>query len=500
MNKVKNTLNNLTMYRMALYGLQILFVYSLILGFLGKLNFEVWWMIISYFVLAVVCWCTNILVARIFGVIVNFESAAITSSILFLIYSPANSLSGLEVLVGVGVVAMLSKYILAIRGKHIFNPAALSALVVGMLGFGSASWWIASPLMLPIVVLVGVLLVWKLKKLMVTGLFMAFSIVSIFINNLSLINQPLTFGWEVVTSWPVMFFGFFMFSEPSTMPGRRHWQFVYAGLVGALFGVNISAGPIYTTPELVLVCGNLFSYVVSSRKGLKLKLNSIKEVAQTIYEFRFSGDRIDFLPGQYMEWTLDFRKVDSRGNRRYFTMASSPSEKEIVIATKITDQVSAYKRALKEMKKGQVIQATNLAGDFVLGSNKEMVWIAGGIGVTPFRSMAKWLMDNNKQVKVVLFYACNMYEEIAYRDVFEEAKKVGVELVEVMKDQSSAKKSWKGETGFVTVDMIKKYVSDYQCRTYYLSGPNIMVENYTNMLHEMGINQNRIITDFFPGY
>lgn len=497
---LKNLLNNLTMYKLVLYSLIIIVMWSVLLTILGVYSFNLGWMLGTLLLMGVVGWLSNTLIAKLFGITPNSESYLVTVLILFLIFSPASNIFELGWLALVVVVAMLSKYLIVINGKHIFNPAAFGAFIVGLGGMSAASWWVGSPaLMIPVMVLGG-LVIWKLKKLAMVGTFFGVSIITLFITNSGIVGDPVDFVYELFSSWPILFFGLFMFSEPATTPGRFYQQLIYGGIVGILFGLKFGFGPVFSTPELGLLIGNVFSFMVSGRRGLSLRLKSRQEIASKIYEFRFERGDMMFLPGQYLEWTLPHKQVDIRGNRRYFTMASSPTENELILATKMPDKPSSYKQALLSMKVGDKMQATNLAGDFVMDQNTKQVWIAGGIGVTPFRSMAKWLIDNNKNVETVLFYACNSYKELAYLDIFKEAEKVGIRLLPVLKDLSDAPKGLKIETGYVTEEMIKKYVPDFLQYKYYMSGPNIMIENFTKMLRGAGIKSSQIKTDFFPGY
>ena len=116
-----------------------------------------------------------------------------------------------------------------------------------------------------------------------------------------------------------------MLTEPSTTPPARTRRIVYGAVVGALFAPFLHFGRLFLTPELALIAGNLFSYLASPKARYRLKLEAKVQLAPDIYELRFTSDRrIRFRPGQYLEWTLGHSRPDNRGNRRYFTIASSP--------------------------------------------------------------------------------------------------------------------------------------------------------------------------------
>ena len=119
-----------------------------------------------------------------------------------------------------------------------------------------------------------------------------------------------------------------------------------------------------------------------------LRLKEKVQLAPDIYDFIFVPTRkFAFAPGQYMEWTLGHDEPDSRGNRRYFTLASSPTENTLRLGVKFYQQSSSFKSALLAMDQQSEIVAAQVAGDFVLPDDprQKCVFIAGGIGITPFR-------------------------------------------------------------------------------------------------------------------
>src|SRR6202040_4040466 len=109
----------------------------------------------------------------------------------------------------------------------------------------------------------------------------------------------------------------------------------------------IHFGRLYLTPELALLVGNVFSYLASPKAKYLLRLKARTQLAPDIYELRFTSDRrLRFRPGQYLEWTLGHSRPDSRGNRRYFTIASSEDEREVRIGVKCHPAASSFKRSL----------------------------------------------------------------------------------------------------------------------------------------------------------
>ncbi|MCY7360602.1 MAG: oxidoreductase, partial [Ignavibacteria bacterium] len=425
-------------------------------------------------------------------------SYEITALILFLILTPVNSIDSAVIFLIAGVISMGSKYLLVINKKHIFNPAAFSLVLIGLMGSGQAEWWVGNRFMFPLVLIVGLLIVRKTRRF---HLLISFLIVSITTTLLfAALNKtsPLTILPLIVTSYPLLFLGTVMLTEPITLPPSKKLQMIYGTIVGVLSGVQFNYGIIFATPELALVIGNIFSYSVSFRRRLILTLKEKVQISSNIYEFIFSSNsKFPYIPGQYMEWTLGHKNPDSRGIRRYFTLASSPAEDVIRVGIRIDpEHSSSFKKTLLDLKKGEKIYAGQLAGDFVLpkDAHEKYVFIAGGIGITPFRSMIKNMIDKNIKHDVTLFYICSEFGEFAFSDIFDQASNVGVKTIFVC---SKPNANWKGRSGRIDAKMLKEDVPDYQNSTYYLSGPNAMVNAYKDVLSSVGIRPHRIVTDYF---
>jgi ferredoxin-NADP reductase len=204
-----------------------------------------------------------------------------------------------------------------------------------------------------------------------------------------------------------------------------------------------------------------------------------------------------------MEWTLGHPDPDSRGNRRYFTLASSPTEDTLRLGVKFYPESSSFKESMLGMDHDREIVASQLAGDFTLPRNPKQacVFIAGGIGITPFRSMIKYLIDRRQPRPIVLFYANRLVSDIVYRDVFDEAqRKLGIQTIYTLTDTRRVPVGWTGEVGRINARLISRYVPDYRHCLFYLSGPNAMVTAYEETLLGMGVGRGQIKKDFFPGF
>jgi glycine betaine catabolism B len=495
-------LNSFTMYHLMLYALRILVVVSLLFSLFGLISYSIVSLVTSFLLLSVACYLSNWFFSKVYKAPASTESYAITALILFFILAPVSNLQDVVITVVAGVFAMGSKYVFAINRTPIFNPAAFAAVLIGLLGFGNAIWWVGSAVLLPFVFLIGFVIVRKVRKF---SLFFSFFLTAVIV--VSIVN--LTHGLSVIDSitqsfisWPILFLGTIMVTEPATVPPRKNVTLLYGLLIGIVFGLQFHVGPLSSSPEFALIVGNIFSYFVSKKKKYLLLLQEKKKITATVYDFIFQpNEKIAFLPGQYMEWIVPHRQVDSRGNKRYFTIASSPTEQAIHLGIKVSlPKGSSYKKALVAMDSGQRLLAGSIVGDFILpsGARKKLVFIAGGIGITPFRSMIKCLIDKGEQRDIVLFYACSQKDEFVYQEIFSQATSLGVQTVFVL--TSSIPNDWQGEQGRIDQTMIQKYVYDISERLYYLSGPDSMVSGYRKVLLGMGVSRKNIITDYFSGY
>jgi ferredoxin-NADP reductase len=485
------------------YGLLALWGYAVVLGQFGPVPFPAWAVLLSGLWLLTVCRLANIGLARLFQADTNFESPAITALILSFILAPATTGSGFVVLGLAGVVAMASKYLLAVRARHIFNPAALALVTLGLLGSDRILWWVATPALLPAVAVMGFLVARKLQRTAFVALALAAALATMHLTAWLLGVPTSGLVTQAFTSWPLVFFATIMLTEPATMPATARWRWVYAVVVGGLFACQLHIGPIAMTPELALILGNILSFVVSWPSRFALKLSSHRRLTPGIQEFQFQSNRpIHFRAGQYLEWTLPHLHPDSRGSRRYFTVASSPTESEVRLALRVgPGRVSSFKTALQSLRPGARLSAMGPAGDFVLppDSDQKLVWLAGGIGITPFRSQARYLLDRGEQRDIVLLYFAASPEDFAYRDDLEQAAKIGLTTHCILFPADPAA-TWTGLRGPLTPELLERLAPHYQDRAFYLSGPAGFIRAQRRLLASLHIPRRRIRTDDFPGY
>jgi len=493
MKVIDDFLNGITMYRLMFQFLVILLIIAVAYSFLGILPFNPISLILTSLFFVGVCWVANTWLSKIFKAPTNFESVYITACILSLIISPFKSINELPIFFGIAVIAMASKYILAINKKHLFNPSAVAVALTAIFLNFEATWWVGQMAMAPWVLIGGLLIVRKIKRF---SLVLSFGLVAIVLS---------LFQGTFYLNSPLLFLGLIMLTEPQTTPPTRRLQIIYGSLVGLFYSSGLNFGTIYATPEVSLLLGNLYSYLVSPKYKLVLKLKKRDNIAPpSIDELTFTADqKIDFQAGQYLEWTLPHPKPDTRGVRRYFTIASSPTEDDIKLGIKFYDKSSSFKTALGRMKIGDRITASQLSGEFTLPEDpsQKLVFIAGGIGVTPFRSMIQFLLDKNEKRNAILFYSNKIELDLVYQNIFDKAQKqLGIKTIYTLTDKETVPKKWAGKVGYVDANMIKKEVPDFKERIFYISGPHSMVDAFEKTLEEMGIPQSQIKIDFFPGY
>jgi glycine betaine catabolism B len=222
---------------------------------------------------------------------------------------------------------------------------------------------------------------------------------------------------------------------------------------------------------------------------MEISLSKIIPEAPGIKSFLFSSkDRIQYVAGQFVEAYLPHDNPDNRGQKRWFTLASSPLEQNIRITTKFTtNNGSSYKQALLNMTPGETMYISQAMGDFVLpkDASKPLVFVAGGIGCTPMRSIVKDTEFSKQTRQIHMLYAAKSETEVAFSDVFKQQCS-SFEIIE----------------GTIKPNHLESFIpSSVQTNaSYYVSGPEKMVEAIVGILVGMNIPKRQIITDFFSGY
>lgn len=493
-------LSKVTMYRLVTLSLIALLSLGIVLAALGHLPYSPISIALSSLLLVGVSYLANRLHGWLFDVKPHGESAIITGLILACIMAPATTLVAAVPLILIAVIATASKYILVFRGRHILNPAAVGALFASVTGLGYAIWWIASSALIPLAAIIAFLILYKTRHLMLGVVFIVIATALVTVQYMNLGETAPAAFLIVVKSWPILFFAGVMLSEPLTLPPRRWQQLTVAAIVGVLFGLPIELGVISMTPQLALIIGNIIAFAWGTRRAIRLKLKQKIQLTPSSYEYVFDtvGVAPRYIAGQYMELTVPHKKADQRGQRRMFTIASSPLDHTIRFGIKIPDTHSSFKASLAKLTPNQVITATKTSGDFILPKHPDtpLLWIAGGIGITPFVSFARELSRDKKTRDIVLVYAVSSNKEVAYLDVF---KKANIKVIVVTPDSKPLKKGVTQVTApYITADILSLSVEDIARRRVYVSGPPIMVNHTKKLARKLGARS--VKTDYFTGY
>lgn len=231
---------------------------------------------------------------------------------------------------------------------------------------------------------------------------------------------------------------------------------------------------------------------------MKAKLIKSVEEADNISTFYFDTEaNYQYTAGQFAEWTLPHHNPDNRGLKRWFTISSSPKDKYISLTTKFApEKGSSFKTALKEMIIGDTINVSQPMGDFVLPKiiQTPLIFVAGGIGITPFHSILTWLSQTKEDRPVKMLYGVSLEEEIIFEEIF---KKAGQHVSISVEKPSS---SWGGERGLISAEMIIGLEKPNPDTLIYVSGPEPMVEKIEADLQKAGISKKQLVLDFFPNY
>jgi ferredoxin-NADP reductase len=235
---------------------------------------------------------------------------------------------------------------------------------------------------------------------------------------------------------------------------------------------------------------------------VKARIKEKRDVAKgtLMVVFDLLGEEVDFQPGQYFWVTLlDPPYDDEKGPRRHITVVTSPTERGVLgLATRLRD--SAFKRSLAELPEGTEVEVEQPKGSFVLPkeTDKHYVFLAGGIGITVFRSMLRYIADEGLPHRVTLVHSNRDRESTAFYDELREleAANANLEIVFTMTEDSG----WDGETRRIDAEMLRDHLGDLDTYTYFIAGPPGMVEGVSGALQEAGIPEDQTRSQGFSGY
>jgi ferredoxin-NADP reductase len=234
------------------------------------------------------------------------------------------------------------------------------------------------------------------------------------------------------------------------------------------------------------------------------KLKDRKEVAEGTMSFRFEKPSgWTFKAGQYLDMTLlNPSETDSEGNVRSFSIASAPYEDTLMVATRMRD--TAFKRVLRTMPLGTAVKIEGPSGDLILqnDSTRAAVFLAGGIGITPFRSIVHSAAKERLPNRIDLFYSNRRPEDAPFLAELQslERDNPNYKLIASMTEMEKSHQPWNGETGLIDQGMLGRHLKGAASPIYYIAGPPAMVKGLHEMLSKAGLNDNDIRAEEFSGY
>ena len=234
------------------------------------------------------------------------------------------------------------------------------------------------------------------------------------------------------------------------------------------------------------------------------KLTSREEIAEGTMAFHFAKPAdFQFRAGQAIDLTLlNPPQTDAEGNTRAFSLASAPFDSDLMIATRMRD--TAFKRVLRKADLPLEVKIEGPSGSFVLHhkAEKPAVFLAGGIGITPFLSIIRQAAHDRAPQQLHLFYGNRRPEDAAFLDTLTviPAENPNFHLIAAMSEMQNSRREWKGETGYIDKAMLTKYLPSLQGPIYYIAGPPAMVAAMRRMLTEAGVDEDDIRTEEFSGY
>lgn len=244
---------------------------------------------------------------------------------------------------------------------------------------------------------------------------------------------------------------------------------------------------------------------------MKLKLVEKRDEARGTKSFFWEPEKpVSWIPGQYYYFTIPVMKYpDPRGNTRHFTISSSPTEGSILrITTRIRPE-SGYKKTLDELPIGAEIEGEGPNGTFVLDENSgagPQVFLAGGIGITPFRSIIKYDIDKNLNAQIYLIYSNSIPEEIAFRKELEEwsASHPNIKITMTVSKPEESQEKWPGLTGRIEENLIRSQIGNWKLEIqnchWWVCGPPAMIDAMEEVLGKMGVTSDHIRSEKFTGY
>ncbi|WP_028048689.1 hypothetical protein [Cellulomonas sp. URHD0024] len=503
MSGLSGSLGKTTMYRVTTWALGAILLSAIVLALVGSVHQDP----LAIFLGAVVAVAVTALTSRLCGALwrtrVHVESSVITGLILALLFWPQLNVASFLTIAAAAVVAGLSKFLIAVRARHLLNPAAAGAFLGGLVAvpFGGfpAAWWVATPALLPVVALAGLAVVLRTRRALLVATYLVASLAVVVSRLVSDGSPPLDALVTAFQSYPLVFAACFMLTEPLTLPPRRRQQLAEAAVVGALTFVPFHFGSVYSSPELALLVGNVLAFLFGQRRAVHLRVQGHRTVVPGVREVAFAPENpVRWEPGQWIELHIPHADADGRGSRRVFSMSSAPGD-ELTVAFRLSDAPSTFKAALSSVPEGGLVRATAVGGDFLLprDASVPLLLVAGGIGVTPFVSHLASLVRSGDPRDVVVVLLLGPGDPPAYPDVLLASGARVVVVSPAIPDDLP--QCWTHVSApLLDAELLRAQVPDAASRVGYVSGSPGMVDHARKVLRGAGVR--RVRTDTFSGY
>lgn len=238
--------------------------------------------------------------------------------------------------------------------------------------------------------------------------------------------------------------------------------------------------------------------------AIALKLKAHRVVAEGTMAFHFEKPaRFTYVAGQAGDWILQHTgKTDKEGDKRSFTLASAPYEDDLFFTTRLRETV--FKETLWSMPLGSDVSFDGPWGELTLHDDTAVpaVFLTGGIGVTPFRSIVLQWAHDQLEHSLFLFYSNRRPEDAVFMDEIQEVAKRRPKFtfVPTMTEMEKSKMSWSGAQGYIDEAMLRRSLPDLNRPIYYLCGPPKMVDAMQKLLKDLGVPEGRVRTETFDGY
>lgn len=522
LNRVDFALGRISMYRLVCLALLVILAAALLLGAAGALSSTPVGILGTAAVAVGGVLLTTWIGGRLTKTSPKLISSVVTGLILGLVLLPDAAGGSLRAAAIAGCVAGASKFVLVWRGRHVLNPAVVGLLVVTWLDAGVAGWWVGSTVLAPVVLPLGLLVLWRTRRF---GYGLSYMVPALVLTTVGYLTLGTSF-WDALrfaaVASPILFLGMFMLTEPLTTPPRSYQRLMVGGLVAVIGAAPLYLDAGWVSAELALAVGNVVAFALGPRAGVRLRLLRGRRRGEVLDLWFEPSSSLRFAAGQFVEVDVPQAlrqrggRTDPRGRRRVLSVASAPSADEVRLVTRMVPgpgmEPSPVKRAMAELEVGETVSVTLVGGDFLLPtrhSDGRLALIGAGIGVTPFLAHLDAIVRGDVSAPtggwdIVLVHAVRSFDDVLTLPVSAAELPAGIELVLVAPPEAddvaaAAPAGWR-MVGASALDagVLAEAVPDLATRHVMVSGSPLAVSAVEVAAHQLGAV--RVWKDVFLGY